>query len=76
VSPEVRESVEIELGQLSKLFQSHRALIDRVSRLEPDAIELSALAAYLHSFYSGIENVFKQIASGDACTRFFSADPD
>lgn len=43
----------------------------------PNAIELSALATFLHSFYSGIENSLKRIAveidggvpSGDAWHR-------
>ena len=28
----------------------------------PTEIELSALAALLHSFYTGVENVFKRVA--------------
>ena len=34
----------------------------RCASATPDAIELSALAAMLHSFYTGIENIFKRIA--------------
>jgi hypothetical protein len=29
---------------------------------EPDSIELSALSAFLHALYTGIENIFKRIA--------------
>jgi hypothetical protein len=40
----------------------YRPLIDKCRGTPPDAIELSALAAMLHSFYTGIENIFKRIA--------------
>ena len=30
--------------------------------MEPDATELLALSALMHSFYTGIENIFKRVA--------------
>ena len=40
----------------------HRPLLDRCHDTLPNNIEISALAAMLHSFYTGIENLFKRIA--------------
>lgn len=44
------------------LLDIHSPLLDKCKIKEPDVIELSALAAMLHSFYSGIENIFKRVA--------------
>ena len=61
--PETQERIELEIAQIGRLVDVHRDLLLKVADTEPDSIELSALSAYLHSFYSGIENVFKQIAA-------------
>ena len=57
----VRE-VRNELELLDELLTSHLILIKKVQNNTPDQIELSAAAALLHSFYNGIENIFKRIA--------------
>ncbi|HEB29693.1 MAG TPA: hypothetical protein ENI15_02315 [Spirochaetes bacterium] len=57
----VRE-VRNELELLDELLSSHLILIKKVQNNTPDQIELSAAAALLHSFYNGIENIFKRIA--------------
>jgi hypothetical protein len=41
---------------------THLSLLERCATEAPDPIELSALAAVLHSFYTGIENIFKRVA--------------
>jgi len=77
VSAKLRKRIDIERQQLTKLFDTHRPLLDSCASNEPTPIELSALATFLHSFYSGIENTLKQIAveidgglpSGDAWHR-------
>jgi hypothetical protein len=35
----------------------------KAKRTPPSDIELSALAAFLHSFYTGVENIFKRVAT-------------
>ena len=60
--PETREKVYLELDLLEHLADSHETLLVKVRRIEPDSIELSALSAFLHAFYTGIENIFKRIA--------------
>ena len=71
---ELASQVEFECGQIRKLFEFYRPLFDRSARGEADRIEVAALGAMLHSFYGGVENIFKRIAletegclpSGDA----------
>lgn len=60
--PETKEKVDIELALLRRLIENHRPLLDKVRHTEPDNIELSALSACLHAFYTGIEGIFKRIA--------------
>lgn len=59
---ETREKVELEIGLLHRLVDSHESLMAKVADTEPDSVELSALSAYIHSYYTGIENIFKRIA--------------
>ncbi len=61
-SDRLREDVEFELGQIGHLLEVHRGLIIREVSSAPNSVELSALAMMLHSFYSGVENIFKRIS--------------
>ena len=56
------EEINNELELTDKLFETHEVLFDKIKLSSPDPIELSALAVFLHSFYNGIENIFKRIA--------------
>jgi hypothetical protein len=77
VSDKLRKQVEVERQQLNRLIDEHRTLLESCASRQPNAIELSALATFLHSLYSGIENSLKRIAielgegvpSGDAWHR-------
>ncbi len=60
--PETGEKVDLELALLQRLAETHRPLLVKVRSVEPDSIELSALSAFLHALYTGIENIFKRIA--------------
>ena len=60
--PKLRKQIEVERQMLRQLLDDHAPLIEKCTHVEPDRIELSALAAMLHAFYSGIENVFKRVA--------------
>ena len=60
--PDVEEQVAVEQAQIDELFEAYRAAIRKSSQQEPDFIERSALATMLHSFYTGIENIFKRVA--------------
>ena len=48
-----RESVELTLGHLK----------DAMARKTKSAVELAAAGAFLHSIYSGIENILKHLLS-------------
>src|SRR3989442_1331963 len=62
VSDKLRRQIAGELDQLNRLIDIHRALLDQCALVPPSPIETSALGAMLHSFYNGIENIFKRIA--------------
>jgi len=51
-----------EREQLARLLATMQPLIAKCRETEPTEIELSALAAALHSFYTGAENIFKRVA--------------
>ncbi len=57
------EEINNELQLLDELLQSHELLIKKVEINKPDQIEISAAATLLHSFYNGLENIFKRIAN-------------
>lgn len=57
----LRKQVAVEFEQLNRLIEVHRPLLDKCENAAPTDIELSALAAMLHSFYSGIQNIFKRV---------------
>jgi hypothetical protein len=58
----LRKQVAVECEQLNYLVEVHRPLLVKCATTAPNNIELSALAAMLHSFYTGIENIFKRVA--------------
>ena len=51
----LRKQVAVEFEQLDKLIVVHCPLLDKCEKAAPTDIELSALAAMMHSFYTGIE---------------------
>ena len=59
----LRMQVTLERHQLHRLLDGYRPLTERCMVSPPDEIELSALAAMLHSFYNGFENIFKRVAT-------------
>lgn len=58
----LRKQAALERKALRRLLELYGPLLVEVAEREPSAVELSSLAAMLHSFYSGIENILKRIA--------------
>ncbi len=57
-----RKQQASEREQLRRLLSGIRTLLTKCRDTAPTEIELSALAATLHSFYTGVENIFKRVA--------------
>ncbi len=58
----LRKQVALEREQLHRLLDISRPFIEQCASSPPNSAELFALAATLHSFYNGFENIFKRIA--------------
>ena len=52
--PDLEEQVAVERAQIVQLFEAYQVAISKSSQQEPDFIELAALAAMLHSFYTPV----------------------
>ena len=59
---EISEEVDLELAQLRRHVVLLSDLRQKVKQGPPDPVEVMALAAFLHAFYNGVENLFKRIA--------------
>jgi hypothetical protein len=57
-----RKQQAAEREQLQRLLSGIQGLLTKCRETVPTEIELSALAATLHSFYTGVENIFKRVA--------------
>lgn len=55
------EQINFEIGQIERLFEEYA---DLLKQKEPTLVELTAMASVLHSFYSGLENIFLSAAKG------------
>lgn len=53
--------INFEMQQIDDLFASYDELFAKIKVEEPTLVELTALGSVLHSFYNGIENIFKTI---------------
>jgi hypothetical protein len=57
-----RRQQATEREQLVRLISGMQRILSKCPDMAPDEIELSALAATLHSFYTGVENIFKRVS--------------
>ncbi len=62
MSSDLGREVRAELGDLAQLLDEFRPLVEKAGTGPPTLYEVSALGTMLHSFYNGVENVFKRIS--------------
>lgn len=62
MSHDLKNRIDVEIKQLRQLLETHAGLLLKCRTSDPNADEIAALAAILHAFYTGIENIFKRIA--------------
>jgi len=62
VSHDLCRQIDVECRQLRRLLEIHAGLLNKCRQLTPTVDERSALAAVLHAFYNGVENIFKRVA--------------
>lgn len=64
LAEKVISQVQFEIGQIDRLFESYADLMERAQKDVSDLVEVTAMAAVLHSFYNGLENIWLSIAKG------------
>lgn len=55
--------IRFEVGEIEHLIVAYAELLATSVSTMPDQVHLAALAAVLHSFYSGVERIFLTIAN-------------
>lgn len=67
MSVKLKKQLQVELEQLNLLLNRHPGLLEKCRTKTPTAVEVDAVAVLLHSFYTGVENIFKRVnvAMGD-----------
>jgi len=63
VSIKLRKQIRVDIEQLNLVLERHPALIDKCRTEPPSELEIDALATTLHSFYTGVENIFKRVSA-------------
>jgi len=56
------EQIRFELEQIKRELEETKPLFDKVGRVDPDRIELRAVASTLHAVYNGMENILARMA--------------
>ena len=51
----------MEISKIEDLVQKSFVLLEKTKIQEPDFIELNAIGSILHSYYNGLESIFKLI---------------
>ncbi len=56
-----KEKILLEVEKIDSLVSKSSVLLNKCNILKPDFIELNAIGSVLHSFYNGMESIFKLI---------------
>lgn len=58
----LKSEICAELEKIQKVTNNIVSLYSNIKDKTPSLVELSAMATFLHNFYSGIENIMKRVA--------------
>ncbi len=62
MSRKLIKQIRVEIEMIDILLNRHPDLLEKCRTTTPSQIETDALATLVHSFYNGIENIFKRVA--------------
>ena len=54
--------IQVEMALIDRLFVIYAELLEHAQNVDPNLVEVTALASVLHSFYTGVETIFQTIA--------------
>lgn len=57
----LKAKITLEISKIDSLVQKSSILLKKCQISEPDFIELNAVGSILHSYYNGLESIFKMI---------------
>ena len=58
----IKKQICFKIDEIDKLFIEYDSIFKKIDEKEPDLYDVTILASVLHSFYNGLENIFKIIA--------------
>ena len=56
-----QEKINLEISKIDTLVDKSSLLLEKCKFSEPDFFDLNAIGSILHSFYNGLESIFKLI---------------
>ncbi len=66
------EKINLEISKIDVLVEKSSLLLQKCSISEPDFFDLNAIGSILHSFYNGLESIFKLIHKASCGTSLTS----
>ena len=57
----IKEMLNLEISKIDVLVDKSSLFLTKCRSIEPDFFDLNAIGSILHSFYNGMENIFKLI---------------
>lgn len=58
---ETISNIQFEIEELDRLLQTYKDLLTKAEQTEPNLVEVTAMGTVLHSFYTGLENIFSRL---------------
>lgn len=58
----VFDQIRLEIGQIDLLLETYAVILHHAHHHTPDLVQITAIAAILHSFYNGVEHIFSLVA--------------